>query len=179
MYICCDVMEFSPIPILTPHMCCKKSSCLQLKHLKLFWLVHPLATRTTTTHKKFTALFIVAPSPKLYQNAGMLLLAKVFELFWKMSLEHYNLNPAYYFTLSKLTFDAGLKYTNIKIQLLGNANQYIWFESQMRGGLCLLNNELIGYKPWQPRNYIFPLDAVNLYGCILFLFLPLCNFSWL
>ena len=123
---------------------------------------------------------------ELYQNADVLLLAEVFESFRKMCLDHYKLDPAHYFTLSQLTFDAGLKYANIEIQLLGNVDQYIWLESQMRGGLCLLNtryqkanNELVGYKPRQPKNYIIPLDAVNLYGKILCMPLPLCNFSWL
>lgn len=123
---------------------------------------------------------------ELYQNADTLLLAEVFESFRRMSLEHYKLDPLHYFTLSQLTFDAGLKYTNIELELLGDINQYIWFEGQMRGGLCLLNRrykrankELVGYKPHQPQNYILPLDAINLYGCILCSALPMCNFSWL
>ena len=53
----------------------------------------------------------------------------------------------------------------------------------MRGGLCLLNrrykkanNELVEYKPPQPKNFIISLDCVNFYECF-----PLhqCNFSWL
>ena len=43
----------------------------------------------------------------------------------------------------------------------------------------LANNELIGYKPCQFKCYILPLDAVNLYGYIPCLPLPLCNFCWL
>ena len=41
------------------------------------------------------------------------------------------------------------------------------------------NNELVGYKPRQPKNYVLPFDAVTLYGCILCLSLPLCKFCWL
>ena len=76
---------------------------------------------------------------ELYQNTDVLLLAEMFESFRQMRQEHYKLDPLYYFTISQLTFDAGLKYANIELELLGNVNQYVWFESQMRGGLCLLN----------------------------------------
>ena len=69
---------------------------------------------------------------------------------------------------------------------MGDVNQYIWFENQTRDCLCLLNirykktnNELVEYKPHQRKNYILPLDVINLYRCILCLTLPSCNFSWL
>ena len=92
---------------------------------------------------------------ELYQNINELLLAEVFESFRQMTLKHYKLDPLYYFTISQLTFDAGLKYRNVeRIELLSNVNQYIRLESQMRGGLSLLskryvkaNNELVSYKP--------------------------------
>ena len=66
-------------------------------------------------------------------------MAEVFESFRLKSLEHYKLDPLYYFIQPQLTFDAGLKYTNVELQLLRNVSTYIWFESQMQGGLCLLN----------------------------------------
>ena len=93
---------------------------------------------------------------ELYQNTDVLLLAEVFESFREMSLKNYQLDPLHYFTISQLTFDAGLKYTNVELELLGNINQYIWLESEMRCGLCVLNKRYVksnnkpGYKPRLP-----------------------------
>ena len=51
----------------------------------------------------------------LYLKSDVLLLADVFENFRKISLKHYKLDPAHYFTAPGLTWDACPKKTKQKI----------------------------------------------------------------
>ncbi|GFU41378.1 uncharacterized protein NPIL_497401 [Nephila pilipes] len=83
-----------------------------------------------------------------------------------------------------LMFDAGIKLCKIELKLLGNINDYIWFESR----ICLVgkrfakaNNPLLPntYDSSKPTSYILALDAVNLYGCAMSKPLPYGEFYWL
>ncbi len=125
---------------------------------------------------------------ELYQNTDVVLLAEVFLSFRRTAHKYYQLDPAHFITAAELTWNAGLKVTKIELQLLGDVNQYIWFESQMRGGICFLgrrhavaNNPYIpdSYNPDLPHSHILALDANNLYGCVMSQFLPIGGFNWL
>ncbi|GFY01043.1 c2H2-type domain-containing protein [Trichonephila clavipes] len=127
---------------------------------------------------------------KLYQNTDVLMLAEVFCAFRNLSLRYYELDPVHYISISELTFDAGLKFCKIELQLFGNINDYIWLESQMRGGICLVskryaraNNPSLSsiYDPSKPHSYILALDIANLYGYAMSQFLAyVCgDFYWL
>ena len=48
----------------------------------------------------------------------MLLLTDVFENFRKTCMEYYKLDPCHYFTSLGLSWDAMLKMTNIKLELM-------------------------------------------------------------
>ncbi|GFV91485.1 c2H2-type domain-containing protein [Trichonephila clavipes] len=118
---------------------------------------------------------------KLYQNTDVLMLAEVFCVFRNLSLRYYELDPVHYISISELTFDAGLKFYKIELQLFVNINDYIWLESQMRGGICLVskryaraNNPSLSsiYNTSKPHSYILALDIVNLYGYAMSQFLP-------
>ncbi|GBO03861.1 hypothetical protein AVEN_192279-1 [Araneus ventricosus] len=119
---------------------------------------------------------------QLYQNTDVLMLAEVFCAFRTQSLKYYELDPVHYISVSELTFDAGLKFCKIELQLLGNINDYIWLEIQMRGEICLVskryakaNNPFLvsDYDPSQAHSYILALDIVNLYGHATSQFLPM------
>ena len=125
---------------------------------------------------------------ELYQNCDVILLAEVFQEFRRKSLENFELDPVHFITSAQLTFNAGLKMTKVELKLLHNVNDYLWFEKQIRGGICFLtkryvraNNPLIPalYDSSKPCNYILPLDVVNLYGSVMLSCLPEGNFSWL
>ncbi|GFU27468.1 uncharacterized protein TNCV_4605071, partial [Trichonephila clavipes] len=71
-------------------------------------------------------------------------------------------------------------------KLFGNINDYIWLESQMRGGICLVskryaraNNPSLSsiYDPSKPHSYILALNIVNLYGYAMSQFLPTARFQ--
>ncbi|GIY47828.1 uncharacterized protein CDAR_293691 [Caerostris darwini] len=115
------------------------------------------------------------------------MLAEFFTSFRKKSMHYYDLDSIYFVTSAELTWNAGLKFTKVELQLLSNVNDYIWFESQMRGGICFLgkryikaNNSYVeDYDKNKPHIYIVALDANNLYGYVMSQPLPVGNFSWL
>ncbi|GFT69151.1 uncharacterized protein TNCV_2566081 [Trichonephila clavipes] len=103
-------------------------------------------------------------------------------------MQTYQLDPSHFITSAQLTWNAGLKISEVDLQLLGDVNEYLWFEKSMRGGVCLLgwrhaiaNNPYIAenYNKKLLSNYILVLDANNLYGFAMSQFLPVGNFHWL
>lgn len=125
---------------------------------------------------------------ELYQNVDTIMLAENFLVFRRTSLKYYSLDPVHYITSAQLTWDAGLKYSKVELKLLNSVDDYIWFESQMRGGISFLgrryvnaNNPFIPdtYNPNISNNFILALDVNNLYGFCLTQPLPIGNFSWL
>ena len=61
----------------------------------------------------------------LYLGSDVLLLADVFESFRKTCLEYYKLDPCHYFTSPGLSWDAMLKMTDIKLELMTDIDRYV------------------------------------------------------
>ena len=76
----------------------------------------------------------------LYLKSDVLLLADVFESFRKMCLEYYKLDPCWYFTSPGLSWDAMLKMTEIKLELMVDIDMFIFIEKGMRGGVSYIAN---------------------------------------
>ena len=70
----------------------------------------------------------------LYMKLDVLILADVFEEFRTKSLASYQLDPAHYFTTPGLSFDAMLKYTGVKLELLTDIDMVLFIEKGIRGG---------------------------------------------
>ncbi|GBN31810.1 hypothetical protein AVEN_235934-1 [Araneus ventricosus] len=113
------------------------------------------------------------------------MLAEIFLSFRRTSMQFYRLDPVHFITSAQLTWNSGLKISKVELQLLGNVNEYLWFENSMRGGVCLLgrrhaiaNNPYVpeNYDEKLPSNYILALDANNLYGFAMSQSLPIGNF---
>ena len=122
-----------------------------------------------------------------YVKTDTLLLACVFENFRHLCLDYYGLDPLHYVSLPGLTFDACLKYTGIKIELLTDIDKYLFFESGIRGGIsgvstryAKANNPYVkDYDPKKPTTYINFYDCNGLYAWALSQPLPTGNFNWL
>ena len=120
----------------------------------------------------------------IYLATDTLLLADVFENFRKTCLEHYELDPAHYYTSLGLSWDALLKHTNIKLKLLTDCNMYLFIEKGMRGGISTemqrffkANNPYLhDYNPEEETTYMVYFDANNIYGWAMSLQLPVGNF---
>lgn len=65
---------------------------------------------------------------ELYLKTDILLLADVFEKFRNTCLELYGLDPAQYFTLPGLSWDAMLKYTRVNIELISDIDKLLFVE---------------------------------------------------
>ena len=124
----------------------------------------------------------------LYLKSDVCLLADVFESFRRLSLKIYQLDPAHYFTLPGLSFDALLKYTDIHLELLTDIEMYNFFEAGIRGGVASINhryaeanNKYMGeaYDPTKESSYILYLDCNNLYGYSMSDPLPISDFKWI
>ena len=76
----------------------------------------------------------------LYLESDVLLLADVFESFRKTCLQFYKLDPCHYFTSPGLSWDAMLKMTDIKLELMIDVDMYRFIEKGMRGGVSYIAN---------------------------------------
>ena len=123
----------------------------------------------------------------LYLESDILLLAEVFENFRKTCLQYYKLDPCHYFTSPGLSWDAMLKMTNIKLELMTDIDMFQFIEKGMRGGISYIanrygkaNNKYMSkYDENKPSKYIMYLDANNLYGWAMSQYFPTGGFKWL
>ena len=110
----------------------------------------------------------------------------MFENFRKTCLKHYGLVPAHYYTSPELSWDALLKHTSAKLELLTVCNMYLFIEKGMRGGISTemqryskANNPYLhDYDPQNETPYILYFDANNEYGWAMSQPLPVGNFRW-
>ena len=65
-----------------------------------------------------------------------LLLAYVFESFWNMCLEIHELDLAWFLTAPGLAWQAALKKTTVKLDLLTDIHMLLMVEKSIRGGIC-------------------------------------------
>ena len=64
------------------------------------------------------------------------MLANVFENFRNMCLEIYELEPAKFLSAPELTWQAALKKTKVKLELLPDIHMLLMVEKGIRGGIC-------------------------------------------
>ena len=122
----------------------------------------------------------------LYLKSDILWLADVFENFRKTCLQYYKLDPCHYFTSPGLSWDAMLKMTDIKLELMVDIDMFQFIEKGMRGGISYIANRygkankyMKNYDEKAPSKYIMYLDANNLYGWAMSQALPIGGFKWL
>ena len=124
----------------------------------------------------------------LYNKLDVLLLADVFENFRDICIKNYNLDPAHYYTAPGLAWDAALKITKVKLELLSDIDMLLMVEKGIRGGVSMVsnrygkaNNKYMGDKfvASKVSKYIQYLDANNLYGWAMSKSLPTHGFKWM
>ena len=70
----------------------------------------------------------------LYLKSDVLILADAFEKFRKFFLKHHEIDPCYCYSAPGLTWQCGLKYTGIELELLTDVDMLQMFEKGIRGG---------------------------------------------
>ena len=124
----------------------------------------------------------------LYNRADVLLLVDVFENFRDICIGNYNLDPAHYYTVPGLAWDATLKLTEVKLELLSDPDMLLMVERGIRGGVSMIsnryrkaNNKYMGdrFDSSKPTKYITYFDANNLYEWAMSKSLPTHGFKWM
>ena len=122
-----------------------------------------------------------------YLKKDVSLLAYVFEKLTCESLKFYKLDPSHYFSSPGLSWDAMLKMSGIKLELISDIDNHFFLEKGLRGGISYIskrfseaNNRYIkNYDPARESNFIMYLDENSLHGWGISQYLPYCEFKWL
>ena len=122
----------------------------------------------------------------LYLKLDVLILQDFFEKFRKTCMNNFNLEPLAYFSTPGFAYDAALKFTGVKLELLEDPGMYTMVERGIRGGVSQINlreasanNELMeNYDENMPLVHLIYLDCNNLYGTSMIENLPTGGFKW-
>ena len=72
----------------------------------------------------------------MYVQSDTLLLADVFKNFRNTSIKVYELDPAHFLSAPGLAWQACLKKTEVKLELLTDIDMLLMVEKGIRGGIC-------------------------------------------
>lgn len=99
-------------------------------HISSMYSVAEFKYYCVNTNFQFDSLCL-----EILMKTDILLLADVFENYRNDTHEMYELDPAHYFTLPGLSFDAMLKHTKAHIELLTDIDMLHFVERGIRGGI--------------------------------------------
>ena len=99
---------------------------------------------------------------EIYLKSDVLLLACVCEKFIKVSVNEFDINPLYCVSLPGYTWQCGLKYTGINLQILQDKDMILLLENNIRGGISIVMGDR--YIKSHDNKKILYFDANNLYG---------------
>ena len=114
----------------------------------------------------------VAEYHDLYLKSDALILADVSGNFIKMCLKIYQLDSAKFLSAPRLAWEAALKNTGVKLELLTDIDMLLMVEKGIRGGICntihrytKANNKYMKhYDKNKESSYLKYWDVNNLYG---------------
>ena len=103
-----------------------------------------------------------------------------------MSIKVYELDPVYILPAPGLAWQACLKKTGVKLELITDVDMLLMIEKGTRGGICHSvyrhakeNNKYMKiYYKNNESSYIIYMDANNLYGYAMSKKLPVDSFEW-
>ena len=122
-----------------------------------------------------------------YVQSDTTLLADVFEHFRNKCIEIYELYPAHFLSAPGLSWQAYLKNTGVKLELLTDSDMLMMSEERIRGGMCQAvyryakaNNKYMNdYNKRKIESYLMYLDANNQYGWSIREKLAVDGFKWI
>ena len=122
----------------------------------------------------------------LYVQSHTLLLTDVYENVRNMYLEKYELDSIHFVSAPGLAWQACLKKTGVKLELLTDYDMILMIEKDIRGGICQAlhryakanNKYMKNYDKNTESSYIEHLDANSLHGSAMSQKLPVNGFKW-
>ena len=122
----------------------------------------------------------------LYIQSNALLFADIFKNSRNKCIEIYELDPAHFLSVPRLAWQAYLRKTGIKLELLTDFDMLLMVEKRITGGIChtihryaKVNNKYMkNYDKSKESPYIQYLDGNNLYGLAMSQKLPVEGFKW-
>ena len=123
----------------------------------------------------------------LYLKTDVILLVDVIEKCRRLFDQVYGLDPCHYYSAPNFSWDAMLKTTEVKLDLLSDIDMLLFCERAIRGGLNGIgekrymkanNKYLDDIDNEKPGTYGLFLDVVNLYGGTMMKKLPTGGFEW-
>ena len=123
----------------------------------------------------------------LYLKTDVLLLTDIMTEFRRVCKRVYGLDALHYYTAPGLAWDAMLKLTKVKLDLISDPDMYLMVERGIRGGISSImkryakanNKHTKGYDKSQMSVYIPYLDVNNLYGWAMSEPLPMKDLRWM
>ena len=89
----------------------------------------------------------------LYVKSDTLLLAEIFENFRNACLDNYGLDPTHFVSLPGLAWQACLKKTNVKLELITDYDMFLMIEDGIRGGICHAIKRYAKANNYYMKNY--------------------------
>ena len=122
----------------------------------------------------------------LYVQSDTLLLVDVLKNVRNKCIEIYELDPAFFLSAPGLVWQACLKNTGVKLELLTDIDMLLMVEIRFGGGIChaiyryaKANKKYMkNYDKNTLSSYLMYLDANNLYGWAMSQKLPVSSFEW-
>ena len=123
----------------------------------------------------------------LYLKCEILLLADVFKKLRNNSLKNYRLCPSLFLSTSGLSWDAVLKMTTTKLELIPDPDMYVFFEKSIRSEISYIcngfsepiNKYLKTCDPKHESKHIILLEANNWCGYVMSKFRLPSRFKWI
>ena len=123
----------------------------------------------------------------LYLKTDVLLLADVMEYVRDLCQEHYGLDPLLNYTAPGLGWDAAMKLSRVRLELITDPDMYLMVEEGIRGGMSVItkryakanNKYMKNYDPNKESSYIIDLDRNSLYPEAMSEALPVSGFKWM
>lgn len=124
---------------------------------------------------------------KLYLERDVIILADVFENFRRTCNKIYNLEPVHYPTADSMSWDAMLKCTKVKLDLISDTEMAKFINSARREGLIQCTTRMMeannkymqNFNPRKPTNHLACLEANDLYDWAMSQSLPYSDFKFL
>ena len=122
----------------------------------------------------------------LYVQRDTLLLADAYENFRNVCLDTCELGPVYFVSATGLAWQACLKKTGVKLELLTDIDMLLMIEKGTRSAICQAthryananNKYMNNYNKNIGSSYTQYLDSNNLYGWAMSQKLPVNDFKW-